>query len=186
MHVTKRLGAVLAAAMLAALTIGPGVALAAGRPARDRVHQGLCQPDQDGDPYTCAYSVRNILDEAEDTLTIDSLATRPRRRRRRELGQHPGRGPDRMWTAVRPASRPRAMAPGHPLHRVTSCTDPVQRPGGRPAVQLLHRSRRPTSGCPTISSRTTPTSAGTTCATTRPGPATRTATRTRRPSAPRR
>ena len=35
--------------------------------------KGCSSPTKVGDPYTCAFSVRNVLDEAEDTLTIHSL-----------------------------------------------------------------------------------------------------------------
>ena len=35
--------------------------------------KGCASPTKIGDPYTCAYTVRNILDEAEDTLTINGL-----------------------------------------------------------------------------------------------------------------
>ena len=35
--------------------------------------KGCTSPTKIGDPYSCSYTVRNILDEAEDTLTISSL-----------------------------------------------------------------------------------------------------------------
>ena len=35
--------------------------------------KGCASPTAIGQPYTCAFSVRNVLDEAEDTLTINSL-----------------------------------------------------------------------------------------------------------------
>ena len=36
--------------------------------------KGCVSPTQIGQPYTCAYSIRNIIDDAQDTLTIDSLS----------------------------------------------------------------------------------------------------------------
>ena len=35
--------------------------------------KGCSSPTQIGQPYSCGYTVRNVLDEAEDTLTINSL-----------------------------------------------------------------------------------------------------------------
>ena len=36
--------------------------------------KGCASPTAIGQPYLCSYSVRNILDEARDTLTINGLA----------------------------------------------------------------------------------------------------------------
>src|SRR4051812_31072380 len=74
MHLRKRLAVSFAATMLVALTVAPGITLAAP----DVQHgigftKGCTSPTKVGDPYSCSYTVRNVLDEAEDTLTIDSL-----------------------------------------------------------------------------------------------------------------
>src|SRR4051812_49859728 len=74
MHLRKRLAVSFAATMLVALTVAPGITLAAP----DVQHgigftKGCTSPTKVGDPYACSYTVRNILDEAEDTLSIDSL-----------------------------------------------------------------------------------------------------------------
>ena len=36
--------------------------------------KGCASPTNIGDPYACAYTVRNVIDEAQDTLTISGLA----------------------------------------------------------------------------------------------------------------
>src|SRR3954470_4036409 len=74
MRSLKRLGVMLAATMLVALTVAPGITLAAP----DVQHgigftKGCTSPTKVGDPYSCSYTVRNVLDEAQDTLTITSL-----------------------------------------------------------------------------------------------------------------
>ena len=63
----------LAATMLVALAISPGIALAQDVQHGIGFTKGCASPIKIGNPYTCAYTVRNILDEAEDTLTITSL-----------------------------------------------------------------------------------------------------------------
>ena len=46
------------------------------RSARDWVYEGVCEPDGDWASRTrCSFTVRNILDEAEDTLTINGWST---------------------------------------------------------------------------------------------------------------
>src|SRR5215208_143303 len=35
--------------------------------------KGCTSPTKIGDPYSCSFTVRNILDQAQDTLTINSL-----------------------------------------------------------------------------------------------------------------
>ena len=50
--------------------------------------KGCVSPTQVGQPYTCTYTIRNDIDDAQDTLTINSLIdTVHAARRRRELGQ---------------------------------------------------------------------------------------------------
>src|SRR5436309_461262 len=73
MQVMKRLSAALVAATLVALTIGPGVALAIDVQHGIGFTKGCVSPTQVGSPYTCSYTVRNVLDQAHDTLTIFSL-----------------------------------------------------------------------------------------------------------------
>src|SRR5512146_1286882 len=35
--------------------------------------KGCVSPTKIGDPYQCSYGIRNVLDEAQDTLTISGL-----------------------------------------------------------------------------------------------------------------
>ena len=37
--------------------------------------KGCASPTQIGQPYACTYSIRNVTDEAHDTLTINGLTT---------------------------------------------------------------------------------------------------------------
>jgi len=62
-----------AAAMLVALTISPGIALAADENHGIGVNKGCIGATRVGDPYRCSYGVTNNQDEANDTLTITSL-----------------------------------------------------------------------------------------------------------------
>ena len=104
MNKVRRFGVAMAAAMLVALSIGPGIALAADVQHGIGFTKGCTSPTKIGDPYACSYAVRNVLDEAHDTLTINSLSRhRPRGERRRELGQHHRLGPDHDH---RPATGP--------------------------------------------------------------------------------
>ena len=73
MRLTKRLLVSLAAAMMVATTIGAGVALAIDVQHGIGFTKGCTSPVKIGDPYSCSYTVRNNLDDAEDTLTINSL-----------------------------------------------------------------------------------------------------------------
>src|SRR5829696_802254 len=74
MHsIRRRLAVAFAAATLVALGISPGIALALDVQHGIGITKGCTSPTKIGDPYACSYTVRNILDEAEDTLTIDSL-----------------------------------------------------------------------------------------------------------------
>src|SRR4051794_35777125 len=71
----RYLSATIVAVALTAAAFGVIGALAAGDPVQHgiSVSKGCTSPTKIGDPYTCNYIVRNILDEAEDTLTIDNV-----------------------------------------------------------------------------------------------------------------
>ena len=73
MNKVRRFGVAMAAALLVAFSIGSGVALALDVQHGIGFTKGCTSPTKIGDPYTCSYTVRNILDEAEDTLTISGL-----------------------------------------------------------------------------------------------------------------
>ena len=73
MHLTRRLGVTFAAAMLVALTVSPGIALAADENHGIGLNKGCIGATKVGDPYRCSYGVTNNQDEADDTLTITSL-----------------------------------------------------------------------------------------------------------------
>src|SRR5580765_2591707 len=64
-------GVVGAVAVL--LVVGSGGASAADVQHGVGFTKGCASPTAIGQPYTCSFSVRNIVDEAHDTLTIDSL-----------------------------------------------------------------------------------------------------------------
>src|SRR5262245_65868951 len=72
--IAQRFGVAFTAFALVVLTVAPGVTLA-----QTTVQHGIgftkgCQsPTKIGDPMLCSYTVRNALDEAEDTLTISGL-----------------------------------------------------------------------------------------------------------------
>src|SRR3954454_7166782 len=73
MHSIRRLGVALAATVLVALAISPGIALAEDVQHGIGFTKGCASPTKVGDPYTCSYTVRNNIDDAEDTLTITSV-----------------------------------------------------------------------------------------------------------------
>ena len=73
MNIIRRFTAALATAALIALAVAPAAVLADDVQHGIGLTKGCASPVKIGDPYTCAYSVRNILDEAQDTLTINSL-----------------------------------------------------------------------------------------------------------------
>src|SRR3954452_24823919 len=64
---------VMAVAVLAVAGMGGGAALAADTQHGISLTKGCVSPTQIGQPYTCTYSVRNTIDDAQDTLTINSL-----------------------------------------------------------------------------------------------------------------
>src|SRR3954453_18035914 len=73
MQSLKRFGVMLAAATLIALTFGPAVALADDVTHGIGFTKGCTSPTKIGATGTCSYTVRNNLDDAGDTLTINSL-----------------------------------------------------------------------------------------------------------------
>ena len=82
--------------MLVALTVSPGIALAHDVKHGIGFTKGCTSPTKIGDPYACSYTVRNNLDDAQDTLTINSLIdTVHAAGGDVELGQHHRLGPDR-------------------------------------------------------------------------------------------
>jgi len=69
----RRYAAIIGTVVLT-LSIVPAAALAADAVQHGiGVTKGCASPVKIGDPYACSYSVRNVVDEAEDTLTIDSF-----------------------------------------------------------------------------------------------------------------
>ena len=64
---------VLGAVMMAFFGVFASGAMAADVQHGIGLTKGCTSPTKIGDPYTCSYTVRNALDEAEDTLTISSL-----------------------------------------------------------------------------------------------------------------
>src|SRR5450759_1202396 len=74
MHQVRRLAVALASVALIALAIGPSVALADTVEHGIGLTKGCASPTKIGDPYSCSYTIRNVLDGAEDTLTINSLS----------------------------------------------------------------------------------------------------------------
>jgi len=65
--------AILSVVMLAVFGIGIPSALAADVQHGIGFTKGCASPSNIGAAYACTYTVRNVLDEAEDTLTIDGL-----------------------------------------------------------------------------------------------------------------
>ena len=81
---------VMAFAVLAVAGMGGGAALAADTQHGISFTKGCVSPTQIGQPYTCTYSIRNDIDEAQDTLTINGLIdTVHAAGGRRDLGQRP-------------------------------------------------------------------------------------------------
>ena len=136
-------GVALAATVLVALAISPGIALAEDVQHGIGFTKGCASPTKVGDPYTCSYTVRNNIDDAEDTLTITALTDIV----------HAASGDVNSGNIIGSVKinvlggatcaaasghrRGRRPVPGrHELH------DPVQRPGCHPAVQPLHRPGR--------------------------------------------
>src|SRR5215216_6122062 len=66
--------ATVAVAAVAAAVFGAGGA-AAANPVQHGITltKGCSSPVKIGDPYSCSYTIRNVTDQAHDTLTIDSL-----------------------------------------------------------------------------------------------------------------
>jgi len=62
-----------ALAVLIAAGAGGGVARAADAQHGISVAKGCVSPTQIGEPYTCIYSIRNQIDDPQDTLTIHSF-----------------------------------------------------------------------------------------------------------------
>src|SRR5450759_1433804 len=73
MHVLRRFSVGLAAAALVALAIGPTAVRAVDVQHGIGLTKGCTSPTKIGDPYACSYTIHNVLDDAEDTLTINSL-----------------------------------------------------------------------------------------------------------------
>jgi hypothetical protein len=63
----------MAVAVMAVAGMGGGAAFAADPQHGISLTKGCVSPTQIGAPYVCTYSVRNTIDEAQDTLTINSL-----------------------------------------------------------------------------------------------------------------
>src|SRR5215217_5129682 len=70
-----RLLTAVAAALVCASVVTAGGALAVGEPVQHGVSftKGCASPTKIGEPYSCSFTIRNILDQAHDTLTINSL-----------------------------------------------------------------------------------------------------------------
>jgi hypothetical protein len=69
-----RLRAVFAAALLALLALGASAARGTTAADHGISFAKVCtSPTEIGDPYQCSYTIRNTLDEAQDTLTINGL-----------------------------------------------------------------------------------------------------------------
>jgi uncharacterized repeat protein (TIGR01451 family) len=64
---------VMVVAVVAVAGMGGGSAFAADPQHGISLTKGCVSPTQVGQPYTCTYSVRNTLDDAQDTLTINGL-----------------------------------------------------------------------------------------------------------------
>ena len=75
MQLRRRLLASFAAAMLVALAIGPGTALALDENHGIGLSKGCIGSTKIGDAYRCSFAITNSIgiDEAGDTLTVTSL-----------------------------------------------------------------------------------------------------------------
>ena len=149
--------------------------------------KGCTSPTKIGDPYTCSYTVRNVLDEAEDTLTISSLVDVVHAASGDVSSNIIGAAQITTTTTATgtiPSGATCVAASGNgvfptPYTGVTSCTLPFGSRVNVLSFSPLHGGGRSTSRCRTISSATTPSCPGAISVTTRPGRATRTATRRR-------
>ena len=74
-HGLRRLGVAAAVAVGVVAWLGARTARAfAGRAARDRSHEGLFEPDESGRSLRLYLHGAQLLDEAQDTLTISQLS----------------------------------------------------------------------------------------------------------------
>jgi uncharacterized repeat protein (TIGR01451 family) len=64
---------VMAVAVMAVAGMGGGAALAADTQHGISLTKGCFSPTQIGQPYSCTYSIRNSIDDAHDTLTINGF-----------------------------------------------------------------------------------------------------------------
>ena len=153
--------------------------------------KGCASPVKIGDPYSCSFSIRNNLDEAEDTLTINGLVDVVH-----SSGGNVSSGNifstvklDSCSTSTASVSDGRYLHGAGPDRHGHARGSVDERDELHPAVRVAHQ--RPEllalHGRPgrlrtarTISCAMTRSSPGTTSATTRPEPQTRTATRTPR------
>ncbi len=150
MRSLKRLGVMFAAAMLVALTVSPGIALAADENHGIGLNKGCIGATKVGDPYRCSYGVTNNQDEANDTLTITSLVdvvNRPGSPSSGNILQIPGIG-----SVISFDQLPRqhddqrlvhgAWHRGRDLHPAGRYPHPDRRRRWRPGRQLLHHPGR--------------------------------------------
>ena len=152
--------------------------------------KGCTSPTKVGDPYSCSYTVTNVLDEAEDTLTITgSGRCRPRGQRRCDE-QHHRCGADHDdddRDGCDPERRDLCGCVGErclpdPVHGCDLVHAAVRLARERAQLLPLHRAAgRLRAAQPSAPRRRRPDLARHR-ATIRPGPATRTATRIRRMS----
>jgi hypothetical protein len=157
--------------------------------------KGCTSPTRIGDPYSCSYSSRNVIDEAEDTLTVNSLIDIVHAASG-DVNSGNIIGAVQITTTTSPTSGGPSgatcvAASGNgvfptPYTGVTSCTLPF---GSR--INVLSFSHYTVQAgdfaLPSTNSATTRSWAGTTCATTRRGsprwPTGRATTRPGRPAA---
>src|SRR5215217_6835735 len=71
----RYLTVVVGALAVAATVFGVGAFAAPGDPVQHGIAltKGCVSPTKIGDPYTCTYTIQNIVDDAHDTLTINGL-----------------------------------------------------------------------------------------------------------------
>src|SRR5215217_1604116 len=71
----RYLTAVVGALAVAATVFGVGAFAAPGDPVQHGIAltKGCVSPTKIGDPYACTYTIQNNVDDAQDTLTINSL-----------------------------------------------------------------------------------------------------------------
>ncbi len=146
MHSIRRLMVALAATMLVALSISPGIALAADENHGIGLNKGCIGATRIGNPYRCSYAVTNNIDEANDTLTITSLVdviNRPGSPSSGNILQIPGIDSVISFDQMRRQHHDRRFVHrsrdcGRDLHPAGRYPHPDRRRRRRPGRQLLH------------------------------------------------